>query len=100
MIFFLELSQLEDLPTSRIVRILTNELPRYLAVIQRCRQDGGIIGPEGGILSCRAVPQAQAVFPQNALTKRIRVALQVRLMNYERFQRIGVATSYFIRGGY
>ncbi|XP_044737008.1 ankyrin-3-like isoform X2 [Chrysoperla carnea] len=92
-----ELLQIEDLHTSRIVRILTNELPRYLAVVQRCRQDGGIIGPEGGILSCRAVPQAQAVFPPNALTKRIRVALQAQPMDptlvHKVLGRSGIAVS-------
>ncbi|KAL0125581.1 hypothetical protein PUN28_004590 [Cardiocondyla obscurior] len=71
-----ELSQLEDLQTSRIVRILTVDFPHYFAVVSRIRQEVHAIGPEGGTVSSSAVPQVQAVFPQAALTKKIRVGLQ------------------------
>jgi len=74
---FLELSQLEDLQTSRIVRILTVDFPHYFAVVSRIRQEVHAVGPEGGTVSSSAVPQVQAVFPQAALTKKIRVGLQV-----------------------
>lgn len=37
------------------------------------------IGPEGGMVSSTVVPQVQAVFPQGALTKKIKVGLQVNL---------------------
>lgn len=77
-IFFLELSQLEDLHTNRITRILTNDFPHYFAVVSRIRQEVHAIGPEGGTVSSSAVPLVQAVFPPNALTKKIRVGLQVR----------------------
>lgn len=75
---FLELSQLEDLHTNRITRILTNDFPHYFAVVSRIRQEVHAIGPEGGTVSSSAVPLVQAVFPPNALTKKIRVGLQVR----------------------
>lgn len=45
--------------------------------MSRIKQDSNLIGPEGGILSSTVVPQVQAVFPEGALTKRIRVGLQV-----------------------
>lgn len=35
------------------------------------------MGPDGGMLSSSTVPMVQASFPQGALTKRIRVGLQV-----------------------
>lgn len=35
------------------------------------------MGPEGGLLSSTVVPQVQAIFPEGALTKKIRVGLQV-----------------------
>lgn len=72
-----ELSQLEDLQTSRIVRILTADFPHYFAVVSRIRQEVHAVGPEGGTVSSSAVPQVQAVFPPAALTKKIRVGLQV-----------------------
>lgn len=57
---------------------MTTELPQYLAVVSRLRQEVHVIGPEGGVVSSTAVPQVQAIFPPNALTKKIRVGLQVR----------------------
>lgn len=36
------------------------------------------MGPDGGVLSSSTVPMVQASFPQGALTKRIRVGLQVQ----------------------
>ncbi|XP_058801309.1 titin homolog isoform X2 [Phymastichus coffea] len=71
-----ELSQLEDLQTSRIVRVLTVDFPHYFAVVSRIRQEVHAVGPEGGTVSSSAVPQVQAIFPQSALTKKIRVGLQ------------------------
>jgi len=72
-----ELSQIEDLHTNRITRILTNDFPHYFAVVSRIRQEIHAIGPDGGTVSSSAVPLVQAVFPPNALTKKIRVGLQV-----------------------
>lgn len=36
------------------------------------------MGPEGGTLCSRSVPLVQASFPEGALTKKIKVGLQVR----------------------
>lgn len=68
----------EDLEKKRICRIITRDFPQYFAVVSRIKQDSNLIGPEGGVLSSTVVPQVQAVFPEGALTKRIRVGLQVR----------------------
>lgn len=67
----------EELERKRICRIITRDFPQYFAVVSRIKQDSNLIGPEGGILSSTVVPQVQAVFPEGALTKRIRVGLQV-----------------------
>ncbi|XP_055644477.1 ankyrin-3-like isoform X3 [Toxorhynchites rutilus septentrionalis] len=72
------LNFLEDLHTNRITRILTNDFPHYFAVVSRIRQEVHAIGPEGGTVSATAVPLVQAIFPQNALTKKIRVGLQAQ----------------------
>uniref|UniRef100_A0A182NAV6 Ankyrin n=1 Tax=Anopheles dirus TaxID=7168 RepID=A0A182NAV6_9DIPT len=72
------LNLLEDLHTSRITRIVTNDFPHYFAIVSRIRQEVHAIGPEGGTVSATAVPQVQAIFPQNALTKKIRVGLQAQ----------------------
>jgi ankyrin len=73
------MSQLEDLHTNRITRILTVDFPHYFAVVSRTRQEVHAIGPEGGMVSSSVVPQVQAVFPPAALTKKIRVGIQVQL---------------------
>lgn len=78
--FWFPLSDLdtpEELERKRICRIITRDFPQYFAVVSRVKQDSNLIGPEGGILSSTVVPQVQAVFPEGALTKRIRVGLQV-----------------------
>lgn len=75
----LDLNALEpDFASNRITRILTTEFPQYFAIITRIRQEVHAIGPEGGMVNSTVVPQVQAVFPEGALTKRIKVGLQVR----------------------
>ena len=69
----------KDFNHKRVTRILTCDLPVYFAVISRLRQEISVIGSHGGVLSSTVVPQAQAVFPEGALTKNIKVGLQVRL---------------------
>lgn len=73
----LELDSPEELGTKRICRIITKDFPQYFAVVSRIKQESNQIGPEGGILSSTTVPLVQASFPEGALTKRIRVGLQV-----------------------
>lgn len=75
--FILDLDTPEELERKRICRIITRDFPQYFAAVSRIKQDSHLIGPEGGILSSTVVPQVQAVFPEGALTKRIRVGLQV-----------------------
>lgn len=65
--------------SGRTTRILTTDFPHYFAVVTRVRQEVHAIGPEGGMVSSSVVPQVQAVFPQGALTKKIKVGLQVNL---------------------
>ncbi|XP_046974225.1 ankyrin-3-like isoform X2 [Vanessa cardui] len=60
----------------RVTRIITCDFPHYLAVVSRVRQEVHIIGPEGGTISSAHIPQVQALFPAQALTKRIRVGVQ------------------------
>ncbi|XP_062418052.1 ankyrin-2b isoform X19 [Pungitius pungitius] len=71
-----ELDTPEELERKRICRIITRDFPQYFAVVSRIKQDSNLIGPEGGILSSTVVPEVQVVFPEGALTKRIRVGLQ------------------------
>ena len=72
-----EMNQIEDLNTNRITRILTTDFPQYFAIVSRIRQEVHAIGPQGGVVNSTVVPQVQAVFPQGALTKKIKVGLQV-----------------------
>ncbi|XP_072109301.1 ankyrin-2b isoform X3 [Mobula birostris] len=78
----------EELDKKRICRIITRDFPQYFAVVSRVRQDSNLIGPEGGVLSSTVVPQVQAVFPEGALTKRIRVGLQAQPMHVELVKKI------------
>ncbi|XP_076431076.1 ankyrin-2 isoform X38 [Peromyscus maniculatus bairdii] len=78
----------EDLEKKRICRIITRDFPQYFAVVSRIKQDSNLIGPEGGVLSSTVVSQVQAVFPEGALTKRIRVGLQAQPMHSELVKKI------------
>ncbi|KAK7910231.1 hypothetical protein WMY93_014915 [Mugilogobius chulae] len=78
----------EELERKRICRIITKDFPQYFAVVSRVKQDSNLIGPEGGILSSTVVPQVQAVFPEGALTKRIRVGLQSQPVPLDVVRRI------------
>ncbi|XP_036159152.1 ankyrin-2 isoform X22 [Myotis myotis] len=82
------LDSAEDLDRKRICRIVTRDFPQYFAVVSRVKQDSHLIGPEGGVLSSTVVPQVQAVFPEGALTKRIRVGLQAQPMHSELVRKI------------
>ncbi|KAI8521763.1 Ankyrin-2 [Branchiostoma belcheri] len=73
-----EIESTEELQQKRIVRILTTDFPQYFAVVTRVRMETKMVGPEGGMLSSSVVPQVQAVFPEGALTKKIRVGLQAQ----------------------
>ncbi|XP_074486289.1 uncharacterized protein ank2a isoform X7 [Sebastes fasciatus] len=78
----------EELEKKRICRIITRDFPQYFAVVSRIKQDSHLIGPEGGVLSSTLVPQVQAVFPEGALTKKIRVGLQAQPIDVELVKKI------------
>ncbi|EDV90942.1 GH23945 [Drosophila grimshawi] len=91
-----ELNPLEDLHTSRIIRIVTQNVPHFFAVVSRVRQEVHAIGPDGGTVASSAVPHVQAIFPPHALTKKIRVGLQaqpVDLIGCSKLLGQGVAVS-------
>lgn len=75
--FPVELDSPEELEKKRICRIITKDFPQYFAVVSRIRQETNQMGPEGGTLCSRSVPLVQASFPEGALTKKIKVGLQV-----------------------
>ncbi|XP_010771527.1 ankyrin-2-like isoform X2 [Notothenia coriiceps] len=78
----------EELEKRRICRIITRDFPQYFAVVSRIKQDSHLIGPEGGVISSTLVPQVQAVFPEGALTKKIRVGLQAQPIDVEVVRKI------------
>ncbi len=47
-------------------------------MVSRIQQENDLIGPEGGYLTSKLVPMVQASFPETAVTKRVRLGLQVR----------------------
>lgn len=67
----------EELEKKRIRRIISTDFPLYFAVASRIQQESDLIGPEGGRLSSRLVPHVEAIFPEAAVTKRVRLGLQV-----------------------
>uniref|UniRef100_A0A8K9WMI5 Ankyrin 2a, neuronal n=1 Tax=Oncorhynchus mykiss TaxID=8022 RepID=A0A8K9WMI5_ONCMY len=83
-----ELDSPEELEKKRICRIVTRDFPQYFAVVSRIKQDSQLIGPEGAVLSSTLVPQVQAVFPEGALTKKIRVGLQAQPISVDLVKRI------------
>ncbi|XP_026158924.1 ankyrin-2 [Mastacembelus armatus] len=78
----------EELEKKRICRIITRDFPQYFAVVSRVKQDSHLIGPEGGVLSSTLVPQVQAVFPEGALTKKIRVGLQAQPIDVDVVRKV------------
>ncbi|XP_037830919.1 ankyrin-2 isoform X6 [Kryptolebias marmoratus] len=78
----------EELEKKRICRIITRDFPQYFAVVSRIKQDSHPIGPEGGVLSSILVPQVQAVFPEGALTKKIRVGLQAQPIDVDLVRKV------------
>uniref|UniRef100_A0AAY4AYU1 Ankyrin 1 n=1 Tax=Denticeps clupeoides TaxID=299321 RepID=A0AAY4AYU1_9TELE len=73
-----DLESQEDLEKKRIRRIISTDFPLYFAVVSRVQQESNLIGPEGGQLASKLVPQVQAIFPETAVTKRVRLGLQAQ----------------------
>jgi len=70
-------SEADQSQSQRVVRIVTKDFPRYFATVTRCRLETATIGPAGAVLSSTVEPLVQAVFPEGALMKSIKVGLQV-----------------------
>lgn len=79
-----ELGSLEELEKKRVCRIITTDFPLYFVIMSRLCQDYDTIGPEGGFLKSKLVPMVQATFPENAVTKRVKLALQVTRLSFLR----------------
>lgn len=62
----------------RLTRIVTTDFPQYFAIISRIRQEVHAVGPEGTTVNSQVVPRVQAIFTDGAITKRIKIGLQVR----------------------
>ncbi|XP_042535360.1 ankyrin-1 isoform X3 [Dipodomys spectabilis] len=73
-----ELGSLEELEKKRVCRIITTDFPLYFVIMSRLCQDYDTIGPEGGFLKSKLVPLVQATFPENAVTKKVKLALQAQ----------------------
>lgn len=67
----------------RITRILTNDFPKYFALVSRIRHETHQVGEVGGVISSTIVPKAQAVFPEKALQKKIKLSLQAMPIPHE-----------------
>ncbi|XP_074918898.1 ankyrin-1 isoform X15 [Chelonoidis abingdonii] len=73
-----ELESLEELEKKRICRIICTDFPLYFVVMSRVCQDRDLIGPDGGCLKSTLVPMVQATFPETAVTKGVKLALQAQ----------------------
>ena len=67
----------------RITRIITNDFPKYFALVSRVRHETHAVSEAGGVISSTIVPKAQAVFPEKALQKKIKLSLQAMPIPYE-----------------
>jgi ankyrin len=84
---FTELENTEELNSRRITRIITNDFPRYFALITRLRQEAHFVDEQGGLLTSTIIPTIQAHIPDKALQKRIRVSLHVLPISTQLLQR-------------
>lgn len=78
--FAVDLESQEELEKKRIRRLISTDFPLYFAVVSRVQQESDLIGPEGGRLTSKLVPHVEAIFPETAVTKRVRLGLQVKNM--------------------
>lgn len=77
----------EDLQSRRITRIITNDFPRFFALITRVRQESQFIDEQGGLLTSTIISTVQAHIPEKSLQKRIRVSLHVLPISTQMIQR-------------
>ncbi|CAF0725360.1 unnamed protein product [Brachionus calyciflorus] len=76
-------SQISTNTRMRITRIITNDFPKYFALVSRVRHETHAVSETGGVISSTIVPKAQAVFPEKALQKKIKLSLQAMPIPYE-----------------
>uniref|UniRef100_A0A671X543 Ankyrin 1 n=1 Tax=Sparus aurata TaxID=8175 RepID=A0A671X543_SPAAU len=82
-----DLESQEELEKKRIRRIISTDFPLYFAVVSRVQQESDLIGPEGGRLTSKLVPHVEAIFPETAVTKRVRLGLQAQPIQDELLTR-------------
>lgn len=75
---FTALETAEELYHRRVTRILTTNFPRYFAIVTSILAETSVLGPDGGVVNSPVVSQIEAVVPQGAFTKKIRLSLLVR----------------------
>ncbi|CAF1056744.1 unnamed protein product [Adineta ricciae] len=82
------LESTEQLNSRRITRIITNDFPRYFALISRLHQESHFVDERGGLLTSTIIPSCQAHVPEKALQKRIRVSLHVLPISSQTIQHV------------
>ena len=60
-----------------MTRILVDEFPMYFAVVTQLRRDSEVLGEVGGVINSTVEPRVEAVIPQRAFRKNVRLSLQV-----------------------
>uniref|UniRef100_A0A8C3AS60 Ankyrin 1 n=1 Tax=Cyclopterus lumpus TaxID=8103 RepID=A0A8C3AS60_CYCLU len=73
-----DLESHDELDKKRIRRIISTDFPLYFAVVSRIQQESDLIGPEGGRLTSKLVSHVEAIFPETAVTKKVRLGLQAQ----------------------
>ncbi|XP_077968873.1 uncharacterized protein LOC120344592 isoform X2 [Styela clava] len=73
----IELETSEELMQRRVIRVITKDFPWYFALYSRTREEVCQVGPLGGVLESNIISHASATFPKDALTKEIKVGIQV-----------------------
>lgn len=77
------LSQVSTSSRIRITRIITHDFPKYFALVSRVKHETHAVSEIGGVISSTIVPKAQAVFPEKALQKKIKLSLQAMPIAHE-----------------
>jgi len=73
------LESAEELYRRRVTRILVDEFPVYFAVVTQLRRDSDVLGQLGGVINSTVEPRVEAVIPQRAFNKNVRLSLQVAI---------------------
>uniref|UniRef100_UPI0035902682 ankyrin-3-like n=1 Tax=Myxine glutinosa TaxID=7769 RepID=UPI0035902682 len=73
----------------RVVRVAARTLPRYIAIVSRLAQEGGFVPPVGGKLLSSMEQSVSAEIPEGAVTKPVRLGLQVMPVSPELVHSLG-----------